>query len=82
MGSSWQPPLSLLIQPLQLIATLLPKIEELFTDLSGGKQFLAQAYLQLPLSDSSKPLTTIDTHKGLFQYNRMPYGISSSPAVF
>ena len=64
----------------------LPKIEELITDLSGGKQFtkldLAQAYLQLPLSDSSKPLTTINTHKGLFQYNRMPFGISSAPAVF
>ena len=64
----------------------LPKIEELFTDLSGGKQFtkldLAQAYLQLPLSDSSKALTTINTQKGLFQFNRMPFGISSAPAVF
>ena len=64
----------------------LPIIEELFNDLSGGKQFtkldLAQAYLQLPLSDSSKPLTTINTHKGLFQFNRMPFGISSAPAIF
>ena len=51
----------------------LPKIEDLFTDLSGGKTFtkldLAQAYLQLPLSEDSKPLTTINTHHGLYQYN-------------
>ena len=25
---------------------------------------LAQAYLQLPLSEDSKPLTTINTHRG------------------
>ena len=64
----------------------LPKIEDLFTDLSGGKTFtkldLAQAYLQLPLSEDSKPLTTINTHRGLYQYNRMPFGISSAPSIF
>ena len=64
----------------------LPKIEELFTDLAGGKTFtkldLSHAYLQLPLGDVTRPLTTINTHKGLFQYTRMPFGISSAPAVF
>ena len=64
----------------------LSKIDDLFTDLSRGKTFtkldLAQAYLQLPLSEDSKPLTTINTHRGLYQYNRMPFGISSAPATF
>ena len=64
----------------------IPFFEELFTDFSGGKQFtkldLAQAHHQMPLSDSSKPLTTINTHEGLFQYNRMSFGISSAPEVF
>ena len=26
--------------------------------------------------------TTINTHKGLFKYNRLPYGISSAPGMF
>ena len=26
--------------------------------------------------------TTINTHKGLFKYNRLPYGISSAPGIF
>lgn len=64
----------------------LPKIDEIFANLSGGQVFtkldLAQAYLQLPLGESSKPLTTINTHKGLYQYNRMAFGISSAPAIF
>ena len=57
----------------------LPKIEDLFTKLSGGKYFskldLSQAYLQLPLEDSSKEFVTINTHKGLFRYNRLPFGV-------
>ena len=64
----------------------LPKIEELFTDLAGRKTFtrleLSHAYLQLPLGDATEPLTTINTHRGLFQYNRLPFGASSSAAVF
>ena len=24
----------------------------------------------------------INTHKGLFQYNRLPFGVSSAPAIF
>ena len=54
--------------------------------MSGGKVFtkldMSQAYLQLPLDDNSKELVTINTHKGLFQYNRLPFGVSAAPAVF
>ena len=64
----------------------LPRIEELYAKLSGGKLFtkldLANAYLQLPLDEDSKLYCTINTHKGLFQYNRLPFGISASPAIF
>ena len=46
----------------------LPKPEDLFTALSGGKQFtkldLQHAYQQLRLEDSAKELVTINTHKG------------------
>ncbi len=46
-----------------------------------GNCSLAHAYLQIELEDESKPLTTINTHKGLFQYHRLPFGVSSSPAI-
>ena len=64
----------------------IPRVEELFTNLIGGKHFskldLAQAYLQLPLSERSRQYVTINTTKGLFQYNRLPFGVSSAPAIF
>ena len=54
--------------------------------MSGGKLYskldLSQAYLQIPLDDESKNLAVINTHKGLFRYTRMPYGISSAPGIF
>lgn len=64
----------------------LPRADELFSDLSGGKYFtkldMSNAYLQLQLSDTSKQFVTINTHKGLFQYNRLPFGVASAPAIF
>ncbi len=64
----------------------LPRIEELFANLSGGKFFskldMSSAYLQLPLAEESKQYVTINTHKGLFQFNRLPFGVASAPAIF
>ena len=65
---------------------LLPRVEDLFASLAGGQAFtkldLAHAYLQLELDEASKPLLTINTSKGLFQYQRLPFGITSGPAIF
>jgi predicted aspartyl protease len=59
----------------------IPKAEDLFATLSGGDKFskldMSQAYQQIPLEDQSKKFTTINTHKGLFQFNRFTYGVSS-----
>ena len=30
----------------------------------------------------AKAFLTINTHKGLFRYNHLPYGVSSSPCIF
>ncbi|XP_056098696.1 uncharacterized protein K02A2.6-like [Rhinichthys klamathensis goyatoka] len=64
----------------------IPKLEDLFEKLSGGKRFskldLSHAYQQVVLDETSKPYVTINTHKGLFQVNRLPFGVSSSPAIF
>ena len=64
----------------------LPKPDELFASLANGQKFskldLSQAYQQLLLEDESKKYTTINTHQGLYQYKRLPYGIASAPALF
>ncbi|CAC5392118.1 unnamed protein product [Mytilus coruscus] len=43
---------------------------------------LNQAYQQIELDEDSKRYVTINTHKGLFRYNRLPYGVASSPGIF
>ena len=57
----------------------LPKAEDLFTTLMDGQTFtkldLTNAYAQMELYDDSKPYTCIDTHRGLYMYNRCPLGI-------
>ncbi|XP_030040463.2 uncharacterized protein LOC115455850 [Manduca sexta] len=64
----------------------LPRVEDLLVKLNGGVKFtkidLSQAYAQFPLSEASKKYTVINTHRGLFQYNRLIYGLSSSPGIF
>ena len=64
----------------------LPRPEELFATLSGGKKFttldLSQAYTHILQDDTSSRYVTINTHKGLYKYKRLPYGVASAPAVF
>ena len=56
----------------------LPKPEEIFATLSGGEKFtkidLSSAYQQLLLEQQSRELVTINTHKGLYHYTRLPFG--------
>ena len=64
----------------------LPRIEDIFAALEGGKLFskldLSHAYQQIYLHDNSKQYTKINTHKGLFKYQRLPFGISTAPNLF
>jgi len=64
----------------------LPKIEDIFASLAGGKCFskldLTNAYNQIELEEESKKLLTINTSKGLYLYKRQPFGVSSAPAIF
>ncbi|CAB3254144.1 unnamed protein product [Arctia plantaginis] len=41
----------------------------------------AMALVPIELDDS-KELTVINTHRGLFKYNRLVFGLSSSPGIF
>lgn len=63
----------------------LPRVEDLLVGLNGAQVFskidLSQAYNQIEL-DESKEFTVINTHRGLFKYNRLVFGLSSSPGIF
>ena len=58
----------------------LPKPDDLFATLSGGQKFtkldLSQAYQQIKLSEGSRPYLTVNTHRGLYQYTRLPFGVA------
>jgi hypothetical protein len=43
---------------------------------------LKKAYLQLNVHPDSQKYLTVNTHRGLFQFTRLVYGISSAPAIF
>ncbi|XP_053600427.1 uncharacterized protein K02A2.6-like [Plodia interpunctella] len=64
----------------------LPRIEELFANLSGGDRYskidLRHAYEQCLLSKDSQAYTAITTHVGTFAYRRTPYGLSCIPEKF
>ena len=64
----------------------LPRIEDLLASLSGGTAFskldLAHAYQQVVLDEVSKAVVTINTHKGLYKVNRLPFGVASALSLF
>ena len=64
----------------------LPTMDDIFARLAGCTYFtkldLTQAYQQLLLDDESKKLLVVNTPKGLFQFTRLPYGVSTAPAIF
>ena len=64
----------------------LPTPNELFACLAGGKKFtkldMSCAYNQIMLDNNLKNFDAINTHKGLFRFTRLPFGVSSAPAIF
>ena len=64
----------------------MPRVEDLLATLSGGTTFskldLKHAYQQVVLDDEARQLTTINTHKGLYRVNRLPFGVASAPSLF
>nr|XP_037868978.1 uncharacterized protein K02A2.6-like [Bombyx mori] len=64
----------------------LPTVNELFSKLYGGQKFtkldLSMAYGQFCLDEESQKLTCINTHKGIFAYTRLVFGLASGPSIF
>ena len=71
---------------LQIDKYPIPNIDDLYFKISGGRYFtrldLSDAHLQVLFDEKSQKITTINTHKGLFMYTRLCFGIVSSPGVF
>ncbi|XP_043865317.1 uncharacterized protein K02A2.6-like [Drosophila mojavensis] len=64
----------------------LPTFDMFMTKLREAKYFsrldLRNAYHQLELDESSRQITTFITHKGLFRYKRLFFGVNSAPEIF
>ena len=64
----------------------LPHIKNVFASLACGLKFskidLTQAYNQMEVEESSRELLTINTHKGLYQYTRLQFGLAAAPAIW
>ena len=64
----------------------LPTPEDLFATVAGAKCFLkldfSHAYQLVELETASRRYITVSTHHDLYHYNRLPFGVSSAPAVF
>jgi len=63
----------------------LPRID-IYASLGGGTLFsvidLCHACLQMEVEEQSRPFLTINTTHGLYQYQRLPYGVASAPAIW
>ena len=47
-----------------------------------SKVDLTHAYQQMELTNTSKEYLTINTHRGLYSYQRLTYGIATAPSIF
>ena len=64
----------------------LPKVDETLAQLNGAKVFTKldanSGFWQIPLTQSSRLLTTFITPAGRYCFNKLPFGISSAPEHF
>lgn len=65
---------------------MIPTLEEITAKLNGSCIFstldASKAFFMLKLSEDSRELTTFNTPYGRYCFNRLPFGLSSSPEVF
>ena len=64
----------------------IPTVEELLHRLNGSTMFskldLKWGFHQIVLDKDSRPITTFTTHRGLFRYKRLMFGLSSAPEKY
>ncbi|MCK5872747.1 MAG: RNA-directed DNA polymerase [Methylococcales bacterium] len=64
----------------------LPLIDDILTLLCGAKVFTSldckSGYYQVPSEENDKEKTVFPCHRGLFQFNVIPFGLSTTPSIF
>lgn len=64
----------------------IPTIEETLQEMKGASVFskldLRWGYHQIELEPESRKITTFATHKGLFRYKRLMFGLTSAPEIY
>ena len=64
----------------------LPKLDKMINDLANYKYFstfdLKSAYHQIPIKDEEKPLTAFEANGKIYQFNRIPFGVTNGVATF
>lgn len=65
---------------------LMPTFEDILPRMENAKYFtrldVKDAFHQIELHESSRYITTFITHKGIFRYKRLMFGISCAPEMF
>ncbi|XP_033725232.1 uncharacterized protein K02A2.6-like [Pecten maximus] len=64
----------------------IPTVDEVLQDMNCSKVFskidIKWAYHQIMLAEKSRDITTFVTHKGLYRYKRLMFGVSCAPEMF
>ncbi|UYV67739.1 hypothetical protein LAZ67_5001822 [Cordylochernes scorpioides] len=64
----------------------IPNIDLVLSNFQGKKLFtkldLSKAYHQIEMDDISKKYLVVSTHKGLYKYNRLAFGIKTASEIF
>lgn len=62
------------------------RIDDIVANLGGGPLIrvidLHHARLQIEVEEKSKPFLTINTRRGLYHYQHLPYGVASAPTIW
>lgn len=63
-----------------------PLIQEIFDNLQGSQVFttldLRSGYWQVDVHPDDRQKTAFTCHRGLFEYNRLPFGLTNAPSQF
>lgn len=64
----------------------LPKQEDIMNALSGSQWLSAMdalaGFTQVTIEEEDRPKTAFRTHRGLYQFRRMPFGLRNGPSIF